>query len=311
VNSWNGALALAGDWLLIGAAIAASALGPGIPLYLAACLLIGSRMRALGNLLHEAAHQKLVASRRLNDLLGRYLCGWPLLVDYRAYCRDHRRHHQNLWRGEADPDRHFYLVVGAQRGTRGSVSYRGFLIRHVLLVVLLVMPLRRAWAARRLTWAGVRRWIPVAIAAVAAALLDRDLARLAVFYWAVPWLTTYQIFRYWAELGEHGGLEAFGHSWGSRNWRGSPLTNWFIAPHRDDNFHLLHHLFPAVPYPRLARLHGVCRRDWPAYAERGGCAGFFVGSRGAPSVLRDVWSGGPFVPNAGGDRPGTVDAPAG
>src|SRR5213594_2658179 len=84
-DNWRNALYLAADWLVAGAAVLVHLRWGGVFLYLVALTVIGTRMRALANLLHESSHHKLFADRRANGLIGRTLCAWPILVDYDRY----------------------------------------------------------------------------------------------------------------------------------------------------------------------------------------------------------------------------------
>lgn len=289
-DNWRNTLFLAADWAVIAAAAAAHLILGGPILYTLAVIAIGTRMRALANLTHEGAHRKLFANRTANAVAARVCCAWPIFVDFARYEAAHRRHHQSLWRGEEDPDLALYRLTDTVRRSSDRMGFGRFLVRHVLLVVLLVMPARRAFealTARRFACAGV-----LAGAVAGCWWTAPPVATGFVLYWLVPWVTTYQMCAYWAELGEHGGLSEAGHHWGSRNWRGSALTRWAIGSHSDDLYHLLHHWFPTVPHHRLRAFDEVCRATWPRYAQEDRCAGFFVGGRAGTSVLRDVWSGG-------------------
>jgi fatty acid desaturase len=286
----QGAMYLAGDWALIAASISVHLLVGGVVVYLIAVVVIGVRMRALGNLMHEAAHAKLFTSARVNAVAGTVLCGWPLLVNFRRYAALHRMHHRYLWRDDRDPDLALYRLTGTETGTADVFSFPTFLIRHVLLVIVPVMPWRRLISG----WRRLRPvvWIASPLLLALGVLAARTLTVDLLLYWLIPWLTTYQMCSFWAELGEHGGLRRAGHHWGSRNWRGSIITRWVIGSHSDDLYHLLHHWFPAVPHHRLRPLDRICREHWPAYAAHARCCGFFVGGRDGVSVLRDIWIGG-------------------
>lgn len=291
-DNWRNWLFLTGDWGLIVAAAATHFYVGGIPVYLLSVLVIGSRMRALANLLHESAHYKLFADRRMNAIAGMLLCAWPLYTGYRTYVRQHRLHHLNLWKGEQDPDLPLYRMTRTENARRGAVSFRSFVLTHVVFVVIPVMPLRRMIAE---SGRGRRLLVPLASLLAALALhtwVSGTAGDVVIRYWLIPWATAYQVIAYWAELGEHGGLSGRGHDWGSRNWRGSAASRWLIGSHSDDLYHLLHHFFPSVPHYRLTELDHTCRDRWSAYRAQDRCSGFFVGGYDGVSVLHDIWDGG-------------------
>ena len=286
-DNWRNVGYLGSDWLLIVAAAAAHHLWSTRPLYLLTVLVIGTRLRALGNLLHEAAHFKLFSPRSVNHMVGRLLCSWPILVGYRRYTAEHRLHHAHLWDADRDPDMALYTSTTTEFRSVERISYFRFLLRHVLLVIVPIEPLWRLARERKL--------LRVAVSAVAVGvlmLLVPPLGRVLLLYWLIPFLTTHQMITYWAELAEHGGLRDSGAAWGTRNWTGSALTRWAIGSHSDDPFHLLHHRFPSVPHYRLNDVDAVCRTHWPAYAAQDRCSGFFIGHGGRASVMRDIWLGG-------------------
>ena len=280
------------DWVVIIASVCAHVLVGGVLLYLVVSILIGSRLRALANLLHEAAHYKLFPGRRVNRIAGMVLCAWPTMTSYRRYATLHRMHHSYLWSSAQDPDASLYRITGTQISSVHRLSYPRFAAQHFLLAVIPVLPFWRLWCERRRDLHGlIVRFLVVGLLG-AMAVLGPRIAMFLVLYWFVPWLTSYQILRYWAEIGEHGGLSAFGHEWGSRNWKGNLMTRWLIGSHSDDLYHLLHHWFPSVPHYRLRELDSVCRKSWPEYASHLRCSGFFIGTAQGVSVLRDMWLGG-------------------
>ncbi|MDO9589194.1 MAG: fatty acid desaturase, partial [Brevundimonas sp.] len=73
---WIGPLLVAHCWGVIAVAVAAGVIWPIlIPLSVA---VIGTRQLGLAILMHEAAHGGLSPDRRLNDLLGHWLCAVPV-----------------------------------------------------------------------------------------------------------------------------------------------------------------------------------------------------------------------------------------
>ena len=174
-------------------------------------------------------------------------------------------HHSYLWNSEQDPDASLYRITRTQVASVHKLSYPRFAAKHALLAVIPVMPLWRLWCERRRDRQGLLVRLAVVLGFGAVTIVSPRVAMYPLLYWFVPWLTSYQVLRYWAEIGEHGGLSSFGHNWGSRNWRGNSVTRWLIGSHSDDLYHLLHHWFPSVPHYRLRDLDSICRESWPEY----------------------------------------------
>lgn len=294
---------IAADWLLVAAAAAVGLLSGNPIIYVLSVVAIGTRMRALANLMHEASHHKLFLNRRLNSVAGHLLCALPVAESLRVYTQEHRVHHRTLWISDDDPDRRLYRLTDTETPARTRMSFGRFAVQHVLLVLVPWQPARRLLSDRRMR---VRALI-LAGASVVLLLAAPAFGRVVVLGWVVPWFTTYQMIGYWAELAEHGGLWRKGWDWGSRNWSGHTVSRWLLAAHSTDLYHLAHHWFPAVPHWRLAQLDQACRELWPDYAQELRCGGFFLSRGDRVSVLRDIWSGGDpvaVVPTALAQAPG-------
>jgi fatty acid desaturase len=77
-----------------------------------------------------------------------------------------------------------------------------------------------------------------------------------LLFYLVPYLTTYQMFRFFSDAADHGGINSEPDEFDrSRNhihrWR---WVNWLVFPGQDQ-YHLVHHLFPHVPCSRLGDVH--------------------------------------------------------
>jgi fatty acid desaturase len=277
---------LAADWLAIAGAVATSVVLESALALAGAVLVIGSRQRALMNLLHQASHGQLFSSRMANRWCGRLLVAFPLAMSLDAYRRTHLVHHRHLWDEAHDPKTIRYAALGLVSAPR-RVSR--FAVRHLLgAMALLHVPfnvgtaVRAAGAPRSERAAQIAFW-----AVVATVFVLTGTARELLWYWALPYFTTFQVIRYWAESAEHAGLRSENVWLATRNWTSAAPVRWFLAPH-SDSYHLAHHLVPSVPHYRLTELHVELMRI-PEYAAGHQCDGFLIPRRPeAPSVVRDI-----------------------
>jgi len=67
-------------WGVIALAMAAFALWPNPLTLLAGVMVVGARQLGLAILMHDAAHGLLFRSRRVNEWVGRWLCGAPAIA---------------------------------------------------------------------------------------------------------------------------------------------------------------------------------------------------------------------------------------
>jgi fatty acid desaturase len=240
-------------------------------------IVIGVQQQALFILAHDAAHYRLFKSRFSNDVVGRALgaAGGISMCTYRVI---HRLHHNNLYTDD-DPD------TAIHGGYPRGVAY---LWKKLALDLLGV----NAWktfayffgspainaqtqraprplddtspalrsAARRDRWLVLGAHVALPLIVLAAGGL-RGLAMYAVL-WLLPMVTVLQPILRLRAVAEHGAVSDLSspltaarcnRTWGSlANWIGRAL----LFPHHV-NYHLEHHLYPAVPHYHLPALHRV------------------------------------------------------
>lgn len=235
---------------------------------LAACALypiavawIGSRLRALGNMVHECSHRTFVRGSKANHRIGQLLC-FALFEDFAAYTAEHRSHHLYLGDPVRDRDLRSRRALFDRLGAFGPAYVRS---------ALLLLPLRGY--LRPIVWSrgdsnavrAARLGVCAAVCAFAA--LVAGWSSFALFF-VVPYATTYQMLRFLSDAADHAGLlDAADELDRSRNHaHRCRVVNWCLFP-RNDQYHLVHHLFPAVATRHLPRLHATLLGD-PIYAAR-------------------------------------------
>jgi fatty acid desaturase len=242
-------------------------------------LVIGIAQHGLFILAHEAAHYRLFPHRRANDLVGRAIgmLGGLSMCTYRV---THRLHHNNLYSAE-DPDTAIhggyprgrgYLLDKLVRDLLGLNAWKTFAYffgapainaetQRAIRPLDDTSPELRA-AARRDRW-----WVVgfhVAAPLLALALGGWRALGLYLLLWDLPLVTVLQpILRLRAIL-EHGGVQDLSSpltaARTNRTW-GAPLNllaRAVLFPHHV-NYHLEHHLYPAVPHYHLPKLHQLLR----------------------------------------------------
>jgi fatty acid desaturase len=196
-----------------------------VMLYGITTLFIGSRFRALGNMLHECSHGTFVRGPKLNMILG-HLLAFIDFTDFEVYRREHMSHHRHI----GDP------VLDLDFINRSELSL--LLSAHFIF----------GWS------------------------------NFLMFY-IIPYVTVYQIFRYWSDAFDHAGItdsqqdfhrtrnHLFGWQW----------LNLLVFP-RNDQYHLVHHLFPGLPTKAFPQAHLKLMEAEPEYAKRDHNFGFIEGT---------------------------------
>lgn len=275
LNNFRSALAVLQTLTIVASAMGwALWLGPNV--WVIACvLLIGVAQHGLFILAHEAAHYRLFSDRTANDVIGRMvgMVGGVSMCTYRV---THRLHHNHLYTAE-DPDTAIH--GGYPRGVKylwkklaqdlvglnAYKTYAYFFGAPALNAVTnrAARPLDDTSAKLRAT-ARADRWLVVAFhlgAPMLCALLWgwQGLAWYVVL-WALPLVTVLQPVLRLRAICEHGATTDFSspltaartnRTWGNAtNWLGRAV----LFPHHV-NYHLEHHLYPAVPHYHLPELH--------------------------------------------------------
>jgi len=86
-------------------------------------VLMGRAHAQFASLMHEAAHRMLFTNRRANDLVGRWLLGYPSFTPTDGYRRSHMAHHREEF-GPDEPDIPLYRGYPISRA-----SFRRKLVR--------------------------------------------------------------------------------------------------------------------------------------------------------------------------------------
>ena len=283
---------LAEVWGVIAAAIYTSAVlvpsasGPlGAGVYLAMLAVIAARQHALMVLTHEAIHKRLSPSVWVNDWLGRVLAAFPVFISLAKWRFIHLCHHQYTHTAD-DPDRAIYA-----RYPLAAPAFWRLLVRdgcgvNVLatLKYFIDIPFVTAEFNRRFLGEAreqhYRQVSDMRAFGVFWSLVligggywggTRFLVAF-VLYWLLPYCTLTQIFFRIRGAIEHGNVpdpdNPYQHT---RTYFMHPIAAFFFSPKRV-NYHLEHHLYPAVPFYHLPRLHRLLRREvYPrkhAYYER-------------------------------------------
>lgn len=236
-----------------------------------ALLILGNRQRALGNILHDAAHRNLTRDRQVNDLVARALIA-PLLFLSLSHYRDlHFRHHVDLGAQGTDPD---LIPIPPEKARSWAIALANNLlsIRAVLgstfgHLLDLAVPL-----AERLY---IVAWWSILVVAVAA-ITGEGPAVATLAMWLAARATFFHLITTFREMCDHHGLTPGGVFSFTRDITASGAWPLLIHP-RNNAYHLTHHLLPAVPYYRLPEAQRLFAQ-LPEYQRRAQvCPTYFAG----------------------------------
>ena len=237
------------------AAVTLQLAAPLWPVRILTFVMIGICIHGLANLMHEGIHGSLFRNRQLDRWVA-FGLGAPALFSASAYRTNHLLHHRHT-RGAEDPDELTSLI-----SDRRALSFVFYLLLVAGMVIYIVhvpfMALRRGkhferravlteYALLLLFYAGVT-WLAVSAHA----------GWILVNGWLVPMIVS-AAFGNLRSVAEHAMTE-----------KGHPLTETrTVTSNRvlsflncNLNYHLEHHLFPAVPWYNLPKLHALLSEDY-------------------------------------------------
>ena len=212
----------------------------------------GIILHALGILMHEGVHSKLFKNRRLNRWLG-FVCGVPSLLGISAYKAVHLPHHR-YERGVEDPDefenitRHPPLL---------KIILIGWFLMGAYFYGLFHIPITGMKLAKRAEKIKIMQEYFLIV------------VLLGLVFWLVPLRTLTEVFLipllFTAQLSQVRGLAEHIFTSGdnpltaSRTVTSNHLVSFFMC---NLNYHLEHHIYPAVPWYDIPRLHNLLLEDF-------------------------------------------------
>jgi fatty acid desaturase len=272
-SDYQGCKALVINWGAIILTMVAVSLYPHPLLIFVSMGILAGRQLGLAILMHDCAHYSLFATKGLNQWVGRWLCGAPLLIDLDGYRTYHLKHHQTAG-SKDDPDlaNYQYYPVTSRSFTRKVLRDLSGItgIKNLLIILSMSLGLADYTLAYKLDDKKPRRnWKDVLRQAkrfLLAPLLVHSAFLAVLVFLGVPWLyglwlltymTVYMLVLRIRNAAEHAALpDCFSPD--PRLHTRTTLACWWerllLAPNFV-NFHLEHHLLPAVPGYRLPSMH--------------------------------------------------------
>lgn len=253
-------------------------------------LIIGSRQRALATILHEASHSALTKNKKIGKFLGTYFSGYLIFQSWDSYYISHvKNHHPKLGSNE-DPDYQYYLATGIFQEQTKTQFFWKFLFSHFLCLKILES-LKYLLLNRLIISTSKVELVKIGIVQIILfTIMSRFIGAEGYFlFWLLPYLTTFQMIT-WFELSEHYPMikNAEINLASSRNRFSHPIEQFFTGMHAE-NYHLIHHLFPAIPFWNLKKAHEILLKDEEYRIINEKFGGIFFSKNKNDSMWRVLW----------------------
>ncbi|CAF4466151.1 unnamed protein product, partial [Rotaria magnacalcarata] len=226
---------------------------------------IGARQRGLARGLHEATHGCFASNKYLNFFLGTFCSGYVVFQSFCGYRASHVRNHHPYLGTDRDPDYQGLKengICGIQR-TRAHVKrYLWSLLCPIAsLNYFLYLVKYRIWTKDDDNRETLLRSVYLII--LMAIFLYSRRCSLLLFYWIIPYFTAHMWIGSLIELMEHYPMIETAPRidiYLTRNRFCGWLWNFFLGVH-NENYHLIHHLFPKVPEWEYHNVHRILMTD--------------------------------------------------
>jgi len=233
--------------------------------FLLTIMVIGSRQLGLAILMHDAAHRALFAKKILNDKIGFWVCGSPILADLFSYRHYHLMHHKYT-QTDKDPDRILSKPFPVTRSSLRRKFFRDFTgqtgAKTIFKQVLNSFKLAFDKDAIESSFEQAQTF-------KANSLFQPLVSNLFIFillwyfgawwwwvtFWFLPLITWFQVVVRIRNIAEHAATEFTTNELQNvRTTYANPLMRLFVAPYWV-NYHLEHHLIMHVPCWQLPKVH--------------------------------------------------------
>ncbi len=274
VSNIRGLSALLTTWGLIAICFGAVAYYPSIWTMIPAMILIGGRQLALAILMHEASHNTLFSSKKINDFVGQWFCALPLWLDVSGYRKHHLQHHKYTWTDQ-DPDLGLSKPYPVSRksmlrkwlrdltGLTSLKSIYGYLLRDFGFIEFTISTKITSIAQTNRTkmnvvLTGMKNLAPFLLvhSILFSVFLILEKPWVYLLWWA-SFMTFFHLFIRLRAIAEHSVIgnpeDDFENT---RTTRANLIARLLVAPH-NVNYHLEHHLLMTVPHDKLPAMHRI------------------------------------------------------
>ena len=212
---------------------------------------IGYLWMSLVTFMHDGAHGTLFKSNLANWAFG-IICMMPLMASFIAFKEDHLEHHRYN-RSPKDPD----AFTMGKRGVLDFVAFYAYMVIGVVLSFIhfnLIYPFMKFGPKEWAIHIGETIFKIACYWALIVWAIDNGVLAKTLELWLVP-VYIFTLFNSVRFIAEH-----YGTPWdegqlaGTRTIVSNPFNRYFW---NNINWHIGHHVYPAVPWYNLEELHGL------------------------------------------------------
>ncbi len=246
-------------------------------------LAMGYMQMGIVTFMHDCTHSVLFKTKWKNWVFGAFAM-IPLLISFTAFKEDHLLHHR-FNRSNKDPD----AFTMGKRGIGDYILFYAYALIGVVLTAIqfvIIFPLQKLSGRKALI-----HWSEIALHAVITVIIyewanNKGIASevFALWFWPLIFFGFFNSVRFVAE--HYGTPWNAGQLAGTRTIISNPMHSWFW---NNINYHIGHHVYPAVPWYNLQQLHALMLPEIKrqnAIVDKSYCAVFFDAMINGPESLK-------------------------
>ena len=216
---------------------------------------MGYMQMGIMTFMHDCTHGVLFKKKWKNWAFGTFAI-IPMLISFISFKEDHLVHHRYN-RSPKDPD----AFTMGKRGIGDYILFYAYALFGVFLTAIqfiLIYPLQQFRGKKALIhWGEILLHIIIAFAIYYWAKSQGIVAEVfAVWFWPLIFFGFFNSVRFLAE--HYGTPWNSGQLTGTRTVISNPVNSWFW---NNINYHIGHHMYPAVPWYNLQVLHALMLPD--------------------------------------------------
>lgn len=241
-------------WAWVIAAMALVAAWPNLVSVFIALLIIGGRQLSFAILMHDCGHNSLFKSSKLNQFVGTWLVAAAVFSDMQSYSKQHSIHHKEVGTAK-DPDLGNYAAYPINKMSLLRKVLRDICGLTALKFWFYILKTRHKSQQSMVSNRALLRGLTVNLLL----FLCCYFLNLAWLYliWFIAYNTSYFLFLRIRHVGEHAAVPNPLSANMFENTR-TTLASWWerlmVCPVYV-NYHIEHHLLPAVPPYNLPLMH--------------------------------------------------------
>lgn len=269
---------LAMEWGIILSMWIWTAHSPSGTVWVLAFVVVSTRQLAVTVFFHDGTHFRLHPKTSINDWISDFFCAFPFLLSTELYRKSHFVHHRYTGTDQ-DPDMVGMALSADWVYPKTAKNFLKVLLRdlsgYTFFADLKWGPFWRHWSPIpklietsgnvKLSGASKKRFILFSLLALSSLAAVGGWTQI-FWLWILPQITLTKVLFRFQGIAEHIVVENSGEL---DNTRTIVPRFWekFIFGFHHSNYHLEHHLFPAVPSYNLKKLHRFLVATLPDYSK--------------------------------------------